>query len=222
MSGGDAWAMVEPSMNSTMECTIDCGCTTTSMRSYGTSNSRCASITSRPLLTRVAEFVVTTQAHVPGRVGERLGGGDVGQRLAACGRGTGRRMPSARAGAPRRASPERSAWAIAECSESTGTICPGAASAGHELAADDERLLVGQRQRAPGLERREGRAESDRAGDAVEHDVGLDVRAPAARPRRRRAPCPRRRTRPPAPSSISRVAARGQPDHLESRRGWRG
>ena len=33
MSGGDAWAMVEPSMNSTMECTIDCGCTTTSMSS---------------------------------------------------------------------------------------------------------------------------------------------------------------------------------------------
>jgi hypothetical protein len=31
MSGGDACAIVDPSMNSTMECTIDCGCTTTSM-----------------------------------------------------------------------------------------------------------------------------------------------------------------------------------------------
>ena len=61
MSGGDACAIVEPSTNSTIECTIDCGCTTTSMRSYGTSKSRCASITSRPLFTSVAEFVVTTR-----------------------------------------------------------------------------------------------------------------------------------------------------------------
>src|SRR5206468_560736 len=55
MSGGDAWAMVEPSTNSTIEWMTDCGCTVTSIRSYGTSNSRCASITSRPLLTSVDE-----------------------------------------------------------------------------------------------------------------------------------------------------------------------
>ena len=30
---GEACAIVEPSTNSTIECTIDCGCTTTSMRS---------------------------------------------------------------------------------------------------------------------------------------------------------------------------------------------
>src|SRR5690606_34024508 len=33
MSGGLAWASVEPSVNVTIECTIDCGCTTTSTRS---------------------------------------------------------------------------------------------------------------------------------------------------------------------------------------------
>ena len=33
MSGGLACAMVDPSTNVTMECTIDCGCTTASMRS---------------------------------------------------------------------------------------------------------------------------------------------------------------------------------------------
>ncbi len=33
MSGGDACASVDPSMNSTMEWIIDCGCTTTSIRS---------------------------------------------------------------------------------------------------------------------------------------------------------------------------------------------
>src|SRR5699024_3617762 len=58
--GGPAWAMVDPSWNSTMEWICCCGCTTTSMSWYGTSNSRCASITSRPLFTRVAELVVTT------------------------------------------------------------------------------------------------------------------------------------------------------------------
>ena len=50
----------EPSTNSTIECTTDCGCTTTSMRSNGMSNSRCASMTSRPLFIRVAELIVTT------------------------------------------------------------------------------------------------------------------------------------------------------------------
>src|SRR3954449_2775930 len=59
MSGGEAWAMVEPSLNSTIEWMIDCGWTTTWMRSYGMSKSRCASMTSSPLLTSVAELVVT-------------------------------------------------------------------------------------------------------------------------------------------------------------------
>ena len=60
MSGGLAWASVDPSTKVTIEWMTDCGCTTTSIRSYGMSNSRCASITSRPLLTRVAELMVTT------------------------------------------------------------------------------------------------------------------------------------------------------------------
>ena len=42
-----------------MEWTIDCGCTTTSMRSYGMPNSRWASISSSPLLISVAELSVT-------------------------------------------------------------------------------------------------------------------------------------------------------------------
>ena len=50
----------EPSTNSTIEWTTDCGWTTTSMRSNGTSKSRCASITSRPLFIRVAELIVTS------------------------------------------------------------------------------------------------------------------------------------------------------------------
>ena len=51
---------MEPSTNSTIECTTLVGCTTTSIRSKGMPKSRCASITSRPLLTRVAELIVIT------------------------------------------------------------------------------------------------------------------------------------------------------------------
>ena len=35
MSGGLHWAIVEPSRNSTIEWMTDCGCTMTSMSSYG-------------------------------------------------------------------------------------------------------------------------------------------------------------------------------------------
>ena len=60
MVGGLAWTSVEPSTNSTIECTTLVGCTTTSIRSNGMPKSRWASITSRPLLTRVAELIVIT------------------------------------------------------------------------------------------------------------------------------------------------------------------
>src|SRR5690625_3754644 len=60
MSGGLAWAMVEPSIRVAIEWTMDCGWTTTSTRCSGRSNRKQASITSRALLTRVAELVVIT------------------------------------------------------------------------------------------------------------------------------------------------------------------
>ena len=50
--------MIEPSTNSTIECTIDCGWITTSIASAGTSNSQRASITSSPLFISVAESIV--------------------------------------------------------------------------------------------------------------------------------------------------------------------
>ena len=58
MSGRPRCASIAPSRSRTSACTIDCGCTTTSMRSNGTSNSQCASITSRPLFMSVAESIV--------------------------------------------------------------------------------------------------------------------------------------------------------------------
>ena len=49
MSGGLNCATTDPSTNSTNECTIDCGCTTTEIFSAGISNSQCASTTSNAL-----------------------------------------------------------------------------------------------------------------------------------------------------------------------------
>ena len=58
MSGWDSWAIVVPSNSSTIEWTIDCGWTTTSIRSYATPNSSWASITSSPLFISVDESIV--------------------------------------------------------------------------------------------------------------------------------------------------------------------
>ena len=127
MSGGLAWAIVEPSVNVTIECTIDCGCTTTSMRSYGMPNSRWVSISSRPLLTSDAEFSVF------------IGPIDQVGWAPACSGVTSSRSSAAqpRNGPPDAVStrlatssavPPRRHCASAECSESTGTIWPGFAA----------------------------------------------------------------------------------------------
>ena len=52
------WAITDPSQSSTSECTTDCGCTTTSIRSAGVPNSQRASMTSSPLFINVAESTV--------------------------------------------------------------------------------------------------------------------------------------------------------------------
>ena len=102
------------------------GCTTTSMRSKGMPKSRCASITSRPLLTRVAELMVMTGPM--SQVGCASACSAVTSASSSAVRprngpplavSTSRRTSSAR--------PPRRHWASAECSESTGTIWPGLA-----------------------------------------------------------------------------------------------
>ena len=121
MSGGDAWQTVAPSTNSTIECTMDCGCTVTTMRSGATPNRRLASMTSSPLFIRVDELMVTTGpiCHVGW--------------LSAC---SGVMSLMSARFQPRKGPPEAvttslltSAWVpdrsdcqMAECSESTGLI----------------------------------------------------------------------------------------------------
>ena len=128
MSGGLTCAIVEPSVNSTIEWMIDCGCTTTSIASYGVPNSSCASITSSPLFTRVAELIVTTGPM--SQVGWASAWAGVTAPSSALVRPrngpplavrTSLRTSSAR--------PPRRHWASAQCSLSTGTSWPGLASA---------------------------------------------------------------------------------------------
>ena len=85
-------------------------------------------MTSRPLLTSVAEFVVTTRPMF------HVGCASASAGVTSCSdsRVRPRKGPPDAVRTSRRTSPAvplRSACAIAECSESTGTICPGAASA---------------------------------------------------------------------------------------------
>ena len=126
MSGGDAWMMVAPSENSTIECTIDCGCTTTSIWSSEKPNSKWASITSRPLFTSVAELIVTSGPMF--QVG--CASACFGVTPASRSRLQPRNGPPLAVSTRRRTSesrPARRHCAIVECSESTGTICPGLA-----------------------------------------------------------------------------------------------
>jgi hypothetical protein len=121
MSGGLAWARVDPSVKVTMECTTDCGCTVTSIPSYGTSNSRCASMSSRPLLTRLAEFRVFI-----GPI-DQVGWAPACSRVtpSSCAAVHPRNGPPEAVSTMRATSearPPRRHCAMAECSESTGTI----------------------------------------------------------------------------------------------------
>lgn len=84
-------------------------------------------MTSRPLFTSVAELVVTTSpmSHVG------CASASAGVTSPSSSRVLPRKGPPDAVSTSRRTSwsvPERSACAMAECSESTGTICPGAAS----------------------------------------------------------------------------------------------
>ena len=68
------------------------------------------------------------------------------------------------------------------------------ASCGDELAADDQRLLVGEREVDPLAERRDRRQQARRADDRVQHQVALalgDQPDDAVRPRQHLAARPR-------------------------------
>src|SRR5918992_3568579 len=126
MSGCPRWASVAPSHRLTSACTIDCGCTTTSIDSYGTPNRWWASISSSPLFISVAESTVIFPPIC--QVGCASASSTV----------TESRSVRPRNGPPLAVSTRRStvpgrspssSWNRAECSESTGISWAPVASA---------------------------------------------------------------------------------------------
>src|SRR4051794_23465598 len=128
MSGWPRWASDAPSHSVTSPWTIDCGCTTTSMRSYGVPNRWWASITSSPLFMSVAESIVIfpPMAHVGWRSASLTPTSSSSAR-ARPRNGPPEAVITSRSTAPG-ASPPMS-WCRAECSESTGMSCAPVASA---------------------------------------------------------------------------------------------
>ena len=224
MSGIDSCAIVAPSQNSTMLCTIDCGCTTTSMRSKPTPNSSCASITSSPLFISVelstvilapmfhvgcasASAIVTSRScsRVRPRNGPPLA---VSTMRADLGRAPGAQ-----------ALPDRGVLGV----DGDDLAAARGARLGDDRPGRDQALLVRERETLARLQRGERRRQPREPDDRVEHDVGVGQRGELgehARDRRRtRGPGRReRRTRPPG-ARAARCCARPRAPRPGSRRG---
>ena len=174
MSGRPMCASRAPSRKRTSEWTIEDGCTTTSIASYGSPNSQCASISSRPLFASVAESTVifgpirqvgwasacsAVTSASSSRVRPRNGPPDAV-----------RTRPATLA----RSRPSRHWWS-AECSLSTGQEQPSPTllRGDGELAGGDEALLVRERERHTVLERPERRPDAGESDDGVQDDVGV-------------------------------------------------
>ena len=133
-------------------------------------------MTSRPLFMSVAESIGDLAAHRPRRVRERLLDRDVlqlGARAAAeraAGGGQDELVDRPRPLAGEQLVQRRVLGVDGD------DLRAGRLGERHdELAADDERLLVGQREVDALAQRRDGRAEAGRADERVEHEVGAGL-----------------------------------------------
>ena len=129
---------------------------------------------------------------------------------AATGPETAPRSRSAPGGVPRRRS-RRAGTAPVRSARSRRARSGRERALHHQRAADDQGLLVGEREGVAGVQRRQGRPEPDGTGDPVEHDVAGRARGRDRRLRRaRRTPVrtghlPAKRSgRPPAVSPTTR------------------
>ena len=180
MSGGLAWASVEPSTNSTIEWTTDCGWTTTSIASYGDAEQQVRLDQLEPLVDQGRAVDGDHRAHVPGRVRERLLGRHVGELVAAAAAeraaAGGEHQPSHLGGRVRHAGtgPGRSAPSRPGRSDRAR---PRSSPAGRRRPATPcWRARACARRRA-----RPGWREPDRSGHAVEHDVAAATPASLGR-----------------------------------------
>ena len=170
-----SWAIVEPSVNSTIEWTTDCGWTTTSIWSYGVPNSSWASITSRPLFISVLESTVIFGPML--HVGWASAASTVTSASSAADRprnGPPLAVSTSRATSRPASADERRHWCSAQCSLSTGTSsAPGVRPQRlHDRPGGDQALLVGQRQPLAGPQRLDRDRQAGEPDDAVDHHVG--------------------------------------------------
>ena len=127
------------------------------MRSYGTSNRQVRLDDLEPLVHERRRVGGDDEPHVPGRMRERLLGRDIRQLIAGA--------PAERTAGCREHQPAHLA-VLARAQRLRdrrvlgvdGDDLPGPRRRCHQLAADDERLLVGEREGGSGLEHRQGRA----------------------------------------------------------------
>ena len=204
MSGWPRCASVAPSHRLTSAWTIDCGCTTTSIAVVRRAEQVVRLDHLEALVHQRRGVDRDLAAHRPRRVLERLLDGDVlqlGARAAAeRAAGGGQR----RAGRPCPARSPAISWCSAECSESTGMSCAPVASAQrhHQLAADDERLLVGERD-VDALGQRDDR----RARARREPTIALSTRSAPVSATSRTSPSGPASTSPSVHASAARAAA---------------
>src|SRR3954451_13007934 len=126
MSGYPRWARDAPSFRCTSAWTIDCGCTTTSIRPYGVPKRWWASIISKPLFISVAESMVMRppMSHVGCA---SASSGVIPDRSVRPRKGPPDAVRTSRSTVPGRSA--FTSWKRAECSESTGMIRVSVASA---------------------------------------------------------------------------------------------
>jgi hypothetical protein len=114
------------------------------------------------------------EAHVPRRMGERLGRRDVGELgagpAAERAAGGGEHEPAHLVvGSRPQGLRDRGVLGV------DGHDLPRLRESGHEVAADDERLLIREGERRAALEGRDRGGEPHRPRDAVQHHVGVHV-----------------------------------------------
>ena len=200
MVGIPTCASTLPSMNSTNECTTLWGCTTTSMRSYGTPKRKCASMTSSALFASVALSTVILRPML--HVGCRSASATVAR--SSCSRVQPRNGPPDAVMMSRRTSLGRPVPETLQDGRMLAVDRDDLAAAGlrrrrDEIARHDQRFLVGECHALPRSQRRQRRIQSRRPDDGVDHDVHTRQRRGAHEALRADLPAHADAARHPAP-----------------------
>ena len=209
-------ASTDPSVNSTIECTIDCGCTTTSICDAGIPNSQCASITSRPLFISVAESMVIFWPICQVGCFSASAGVTVGEAgpAAAAKRPAGRGQDEpADLGRPTAVQALMDGVVLAV--DRQDRHAAGAARRiHHQAAGHDQHFLVGERDGLAGLDGGEHGLERRRARRGAEHDIHVGMRG-----HRHQALGAARRRSAAAPPAVAASRLRASADAIATARG---